>query len=672
MGRLLKILLYLVGAVVALVILAAVFLTLFFDPNDFRDRIAEETRNATGRELNIEGDLEVSFFPWLAIGMGKTTLGNAEGFGDEPFATFESARLSVRVLPLLLSQEVSVGTAELESLQLNLAVARDGRTNWDDLAEGGDAPVAETGADTGEAAGLDIAGISVTNAALNYSDAQTGDTYRLTDINLESGRVAAGAAIPLSGRLSFEMQPADMAGDVEIDTSVTFDPDAKLVTLGDVDMSLVGVDISATVEPISYAAEPEIVATIAVDAFSLKSLMQRLNIEPPETVDPNALGKLILDARARVDANRIALTDVELVVDDTTLTGEMTMNLDESGRIDFAFEADSINLDGYMAPVPEETVVTEDTVPVEIPVDLIRTLNLSGTVKLAEANLTGMKFEQLSARLRAANGDMRLHPMSATLFDGTYSGDVRINASGNVPSLSVNETIAGVDLGALARAMFDTEQVTGKINGTFQLAGQGEDLAAIQTSLDGQLNFELVDGAYEGVDVWYELRRARALFKQEAPPEPVLPARTQFSNVTATGPVTDGIFRNDDLLAELPFMRLTGKGKVDLPAATIDYGLTARVLEKPEFATDATEEELKEFTEAVIPLRISGPLAAPSIKPDVEGMLKERVREELEDKVLDKLLGGKKKDKDGKDKDKDKEKDTEDEIKDALKDIFKN
>ena len=672
MGRLLKILLYVVGALVALVILAAVFLTLFFDPNDFRDRIAEETRNATGRELTIEGDLEVSLFPWLAIGIGKTTLGNAKGFGDEPFATFESARLSVRVLPLLLSQEVSVGTAELESLQLNLSVARDGRTNWDDLAEGGDAHAAEAEPEHGAAGGLDIAGISVTNAALVYSDAQTGDSYRLTDINLKSGRVAAGSAIPLSGGLSFEMQPADMAGDVEIETTVNFEPDAKTVTLGDVDMSLVGVDISASVEPISYAADPEIVATIAVDAFSLKSLMQRLNIEPPETVDPNALGKLILDATARVDANRIALSDVELVVDDTTLTGEMTVNLDEAGRIEFAFEADSINLDGYMAPVPEEAAAEEDTVPVEIPVDLIRTLNLSGTVTLAEASLTGMKFEQMSARLRSANGDMRLHPMSATLFDGTYSGDVRINASGNVPSLSVNETIAGVDLGALARAMFGTDQVTGKINGTFQLAGQGEDLAAIQKSLDGQLSFELVDGAYEGVDVWYELRRARALFKQETPPEPVLPARTQFSNVTATGPVTDGIFRNDDLLAELPFMRLTGKGKVDLPAATIDYGLTARVLEKPEFATDASEEELKEFTEAVIPLRISGPLAAPSIKPDVEGMLKERVREELEDKVLDRLLGGKKKDKDGKKKDKDNEKDTEDELKDALKDIFKN
>ena len=146
---------------------------------------------------------------------------------------------------------------------------------------------------------------------------------------------------------------------------------------------------------------------------------------------------------------------------------------------------------------------------------------------------------------------------------------------------------------------------------------------------------------------------------------------------TSTALVTDGVFRNNDLLAELPFMRLTGKGSVDLPKAEIDYRLTARVLERPEFASDATEEELKEFTEAVIPLKITGPLAAPSIKPDVEDMLKREVKKEIEDRLLDSLLGGgddEATDEAGTDKKKKKKKKkkTEDVLEDALKDIFKD
>jgi len=127
--------------------------------------------------------------------------------------------------------------------------------------------------------------------------------------------------------------------------------------------------------------------------------------------------------------------------------------------------------------------------------------------------------------------------------------------------------------------------------------------------------------------------------KGEQPPEPVLPAKTEFSTVRISGVVTDGIMRSNDLFAELPFMRLTGGGQVDIPAGTVDYSLTARILERPEFLNDATPEELDEFTEAVIPLKISGPLESPSIQPDLEKFLQKRVEDEIKEQLKDKLKG---------------------------------
>jgi len=79
MGGLLKKLGYFFVAFVALFTVAAIAIFLFFDPNDYRDRIAEEVRRKTGRDLVIEGDLELSFFPWFAINIGKTSLSNAPG-----------------------------------------------------------------------------------------------------------------------------------------------------------------------------------------------------------------------------------------------------------------------------------------------------------------------------------------------------------------------------------------------------------------------------------------------------------------------------------------------------------------------------------------------------------------------------------------------------------------
>ena len=67
MGRTPKTILYFVAGAVALLVIGAFAFLLLFDPNDYRDDIAVEVKLATGRELIIEGDVEVSIFPWLAI-----------------------------------------------------------------------------------------------------------------------------------------------------------------------------------------------------------------------------------------------------------------------------------------------------------------------------------------------------------------------------------------------------------------------------------------------------------------------------------------------------------------------------------------------------------------------------------------------------------------------------
>ncbi|MCH8058934.1 MAG: AsmA family protein [Proteobacteria bacterium] len=711
MGRLIKVLLYFVAGIAALLIIVSISFFLLFDPNDFRDNIATAVKRTTGRELLIEGDLEVSLFPWLAIELGKTSLGNTAGFGDAPFASFTNARLSIRLLPLLLRREISIGTAELETLHLNLAVDRNGRSNWQDFIDASEAAPADAGADNDDSsAALDIDSIAIRNASIHYYDAPSGETYRLTSVNMTSGRVLSGEPVPLSVSFDFELQPDDIFGALEIETRLTFDADTgtvgfdelsvegliegiaevpttlqfstpslvantkdEIITLAAVRMSVLGVGISAIVEPFSYADSPAPVATIQVDAFSPRSLMRRLNIEVPETADPSALGKVIIDADVRVSASAIALTNIELILDETTFIGELSVPRQASGAYRFDLAADTINLNRYMAPASATTAVTgADEMPVEIPSDLIRPINARGSLTVSEALVGAMIFENVDLGLNIAGGKLRIHPITATFFEGTYNGDVRIDASGNTPVISVNERISGVKLGSLAVAMFGQENVTGTINGTFKLSGRGADLGAIQRSLAGRMSFELLDGAFEGTDVWYELRRARAAFKRQPEPDPVLPARTQFSTVKASGPVSEGVFKNNDLLVELPFMQLTGQGTVDFAAATIDYRMSARVLEKPEFVQDATVEELDEFSGAVIPLRITGSLSAPSIRPDIEAMLKQRVKEDIKNRLIDKLFGSRDKETTGNDvKEPQKEKDIEEQLKDSLRDLFK-
>lgn len=725
MAKFLKVLLIIAAAIFGVGILASVVLALFFDPNDYRGQIERMAYQQTGRELSIDGDIDLKVFPWLALEVGSTSFGNAEGFGSEPMVRFERARLSVEFLPLVMEQQIRVGTASLEGLVANLGVLGDGRTNWDDIGPVDPDEVPETVEDEEAAASeemsLDIASVVLSDARIVYDDAAAGSRYELSDVNIETGAIAIDQPFDVDGALNFVAAPNDMSGTVDIDgrvtvnddfsvidvadlavrgnvdglleqptelglnaRAITLDSEGQVVELGEIDLNALGMNVSANVEPISYAGEPTVVATLRVAEFSLKELLDSLDIEAPETADPNALEKVSFEARAAADADALALTDLRLVLDDTTLSGSLAVPVAEGRPLTFDLTGDSITVDNYMAPAFEGDTVDEEAADVEIPAELIRTLFADGTLRFDEAFLGPVHFTAMQVRVTAADGRMRLHPIEASFFEGKYSGDVRIDATGSAPKLSVNETIENVSIAPMLAAMYDVQDVSGTINAGFELTGAGQTLSTMTGDLDGNLAFELMDGQWNGVDVWHQLRSARALFKREPAPEPRNPPRTEFTSITLAGPVTDGVFTTDNLLAELPFLRITGGGTVGLVEREVDYSVQARVLENPEFANVASDDELKDFTQALIPIRIRGPLASPSFRPDIEGIFRQEVeraidqkKEELKQDLLDRLLGGDEGEAgEGADTESpenqavEEEKDLEDRVKDRLKDLF--
>ena len=680
MGRVVKFSLWLVGGFVTVFVLAAVALYVFFDPNDFREEISNTVKNRTGRDLTIEGDISLDIFPWLAVEVGSATLGNAPGFGDSPMATVDRASFSVRLLPAILRQEVVVGAADIEGLSLNLTVNSHGGSNWSDLVpdESGDEPDSPTETPADSSAGIDVNSIEIINATIRYADNEAGETIVVDGLNFSVGRLQGdGSAIPVAAELNIDVQPAGITGAFGFESVIAYDVESGLleiegvsvdgtieglasiptrlslktdrievstrgsqVTMQAIDLSVLDIHMVAEVQPFSYENEVTPKAVVAIDAFSPKSLMHLFEVDVPETADPSALSRLAVEATMEKTTAAIELTAVSIKLDDTTFTGALSVPSNSTGSYQFELVGDSIDLARYMeAPSEGDDVADAELAPIEIPVDLIRPLNARGKLKLARASLGNIVFENIEVGVNSSNGRMRIFPISSELFGGGYTGDVRIDVSGASPALSMNEKITGVDLAQLARAMFDQENVTGAIEGSFVLAGKGSDMAAIQRNLAGDMSMEFTDGSYTGTDIWYEIRRARALLKGEAPPEAVLPAQTKFSTVRMTGVVTDGIMRSDDLFAELPFMQLTGGGLVDIPAGTVDYSLSARILERPEFLQDASPEELDEYTEAVIPLKIEGPLTSPSVSPDLEKLLLKQVEDEIKDKLKDKLKG---------------------------------
>ena len=209
----LKIFLWASGVLLALTIGAVVVLTTLVDPNDYKPKIAAQVKEHTGRELNLEGDIELAFFPWLGVKTGRAELSNGEGFGAKPMLSVEQAVIKIKLLPLL-KKRMEVATVLLHKPRIRLARRADGVTNWDDLIAkarpGGDAAHDQSPPDAALLAGLAVQGVSIQDGWVDWEDWEdredraAGQTLTLSALNLNTGTLAPGK--PLDVNLSFDAE----------------------------------------------------------------------------------------------------------------------------------------------------------------------------------------------------------------------------------------------------------------------------------------------------------------------------------------------------------------------------------------------------------------------------------------------------------------------------------
>ncbi len=230
MKTLFKLLFFLILIVVVVVAAAVVLLPRYFNPNDYKGEIAEQAEKATGRKLSLEGDLKLTFYPWLGVSTGRIAVGNAQGFGDRPMFSAEKVAVRLQLLPLLLKQAVLLDTVVIDRAQINLAKNKEGKTNLDDL-------LSRPSSGKSKISALVLSGVDVENAALSWDDRQKGQKYALKDVNLKTGELSLTEPIPFSISGSFDAPEKNLAGDVKIEGKLAVRPDEQKYTIKPLEVS---------------------------------------------------------------------------------------------------------------------------------------------------------------------------------------------------------------------------------------------------------------------------------------------------------------------------------------------------------------------------------------------------------------------------------------------------
>ena len=391
----------------------------------------------------------------------------------------------------------------------------------------------------------------------------------------------------------------------------------------------------------------------------------------------DAEGKLELGMVARRKAPPLELklsADGKYQFKGGVLHGDVTAKLDEStikakftAAEPYNFEAsiDKLNLDRYLGapekpaaakPEPSQQSKKQEDTPVDL--SALKGINAKGKLQVGALEVHGLKIADMSAELNAANGRVTVAPHSAKLYEGTMSGEVTVDANRN--HIALKEDLKGVSIGPILRDFAQQDRLEGKGDIVLDVTAAGQTVNAMKRSLAGTAKVHLRDGAVKGINLGEVIRKARSALgsSQSAAQGQSAGDKTQktdFSELSASFTIKNGVAHNEDLDAKSPLFRLGGAGDINIAASSLDYLAKASVVATGEGQGGRERDRLAGLT---VPVRLSGTfdelkydvdyrgMASQAAKSEIGGKIKDRLEErlgggqdELKDKIQDRLKG---------------------------------
>jgi len=571
MKKLLRYLFIGLGAVILLLVATVGLFVALFDANAYKDDLSGLVREQTGRELRFEGDVSLTFFPALGMKLGAMTFANAPGFGELPMLRIREASISVDVASLLrFSPEID--KLVLRDPEINLIRNKVGVNNWDDLLPQETAAAQPSGgAETSPGGGAEstsgdfelkgaFAGLDIENLKLLWLDEQAGERYQVTDLDISTGRIAPNQSFPLTLHVDAE---TDAEGDVSIDleTNVEYLIDRQRLSLNDMKLALNEFGISGNLS-VSNFARPALRFELASPELDVDALLGTPPAEPAEPGSAPAAGG--------------------------------TAGSGGSGG-----------------------EVAED-VQIALPMQVLRDLDIDGGLRIARIKVQNLRMQDLELRLTAQRGVVALKPVQLQAYGGNVVANVAIDVNSDLPKYGVSETVRDLQVGDLLRDYMGEAPITGKLNADANLTTSGEWLSKLKQNSNGTISLAFLDGALNGFNIRQSIDAARAKLRGDKPP-PQQALKTDFSSLTISGVIRNGVFSSDDLDLQAPLLRVGGRGKADLNREVVDYLVNAKLVGTLEGQQGAAADQLAGLP---IPVRIKGPFTSPDIDVQLDEMLK--------------------------------------------------
>ena len=616
------------AALAVVIVCSLLIIPHFIDLNRYKPELQKYALEATGRKLDVDGEVRLSLFPWAGVAFSGLRLGNPPAFAEKDFLTVKSFDVRVTLWPVL-SKRVEVDRIVVGEPHLALVTNRDGTASWD---FGGKRARPEPSGPTGSApepgfpvTALLVGELSVENGRILVIDHAKGSRREISDVNLALQDVSFDRPVRFKLTATAHRNPLSIEG--------RFGPLNHALGRGLVPLELsadavdhLKIRIKGALE--NLAAAPLARVEVEADEFSPRRLLAALEQPLPPTADPKVLERAALKLRLEAGAKAVTISDAVLTLDESKLNLSATVKDFAKPDVTFDVRLDHIDIDRYLPPAAADgggpAPAGRTAAPAQPKTDYsaLRRLVLNGQARIDRLTVAKAKMEDVSLKVAAKDGVVSLEPFAMKLYRGSAAGKAVVNVQGDRPVTESSFNLDGVQVNPLLKDTAGKDFLEGSARARAAISAVGDDAARVKQSLNGRGELVFSDRAIVCVDLANMVRNVKATLGGEARTGPK--PRTDFAELTVPFTIENGVFHTAEAVLKSPLVRLQASGKADLVRETLDFRVDPRVV-----GTIKGQGDDKERAGLGVPVIVSGTFANPDFRPDLEGLAKDRLKQAL-------------------------------------------
>lgn len=356
-----------------------------------------------------------------------------------------------------------------------------------------------------------------------------------------------------------------------------------------------------------------------------------------------------LNVGIKADGQKLALQGLDVKLDDSHIQGNVGISQFSKPLYTFDLNIDKLDLNRYLpaadAKSAESKPAEKSASTSDQPIDMsaLKALNAQGNIRIGWLKYGKTEAKNLNVGLKAQDGLASLDPLNVDAYQGTVRGAIKLDARGT-PAVTVQQTLQNIAVGPLLVDTINNDMLSGTGNLSLNVTAQGNTVTALKKSLGGSVDLRMADGAVKGFDLAGTIRDAKGklnALKGQTSAEADKSKKTDFSELTATFNIKNGIARNDDLAMKAPIFRLTkgeSKGDIDIGKEQINY------LAKPTLVNSLKGQggkEAEQLGSVGIPVKVTGTFAAPKFGVDMAALGQALAKSLALDALSEKIGGSK-------------------------------